>query len=381
MPIFFANSGLIDLDVIRIMGVSVKPHPRSIGYFGTGLKYALAVLLRTGHEVTLTRGGEKFSFTARDYSVREKSVKRLYMNDEALPFTTDLGKGWQVWMAFRELFSNARDENGQISDEPLEGDTIFEVAGAAIEREYIDRNNIFLFGPPIAGNKEVEVFEGPSKAVFYRGVKTFDLPNYSLFRYNILTTMALTEDRTFRSEYDTRYTLASRLPELTHRGIFTQLLKGNKFWDQQLAFDEGYRHSPEFLEVVDGLRPGPDTAPALSALKTRFFKKEEKPLPILMTQTEQSLLERAFSFLPALDCSLQKEEVEVVESLGPEVFGALRGRQIYLARGTLTWGLETVVATLYEEWLHKAHNFKDESRALQNFLLQKLASIAINGAA
>ena len=55
MTVYFANAGLIDLDVIRIMGVSVKTKDNPIGYFGTGLKFALSTLLRSGHKVTLLR--------------------------------------------------------------------------------------------------------------------------------------------------------------------------------------------------------------------------------------------------------------------------------------------------------------------------------------
>lgn len=65
MTVYFANAGLIDLDVIRVMGVSVKTGPNPIGYFGTGLKFALSTLLRTGHRVVMTRGGERIEFTAR----------------------------------------------------------------------------------------------------------------------------------------------------------------------------------------------------------------------------------------------------------------------------------------------------------------------------
>jgi hypothetical protein len=66
MPVYFANAGLIDLDVIRVMGVSVKTNDNPIGYFGTGLKYAIATLLRTGHTVTLKRGGRDHEFSAQE---------------------------------------------------------------------------------------------------------------------------------------------------------------------------------------------------------------------------------------------------------------------------------------------------------------------------
>ena len=55
MKIYFCNAEPIDLNAIAIMGVSVKTGDNPIGYFGTGLKFAIATLLRTAHKVTLTR--------------------------------------------------------------------------------------------------------------------------------------------------------------------------------------------------------------------------------------------------------------------------------------------------------------------------------------
>jgi hypothetical protein len=47
--VVFENPGEIDAAAIRTFGVSVKEGENPIGFFGTGLKYAIAILLRTGH--------------------------------------------------------------------------------------------------------------------------------------------------------------------------------------------------------------------------------------------------------------------------------------------------------------------------------------------
>ena len=46
--IVFENPGEIDIRSISTFGVSVKEGDNPIGFFGTGLKYAIVVLLRTG---------------------------------------------------------------------------------------------------------------------------------------------------------------------------------------------------------------------------------------------------------------------------------------------------------------------------------------------
>ena len=65
------------------------------------------------------------------------------MNEEQLPFTTELGKNWEVWQAYRELHSNTLDESGVITDKKVHNDTVIEVEGSAIEKEYADRASIF----------------------------------------------------------------------------------------------------------------------------------------------------------------------------------------------------------------------------------------------
>jgi len=46
--LIFSNPGLIDIDAVTTLGVSVK-QPGSFGRFGTGLKFAVAEV-RSGHD-------------------------------------------------------------------------------------------------------------------------------------------------------------------------------------------------------------------------------------------------------------------------------------------------------------------------------------------
>ena len=218
MTVYFANSGLIDLDVIRVMGVSVKTRDNPIGYFGTGLKFALSTLLRTGHTVELRRGGDVIQFTGRPAEVRGREVTRVFMGDEPLPFTTELGRNWDVWQAYREMHSNTLDEAGIISDQELSADTVFAVSGEAIQREYLNRDAIFIGGRPVASNEFLEVYPGPTQNVYYQGVRAGMLPKPSRFAYNFLCPMTLTEDRTFESQFTVQWKLAQLIPRLSHRG-------------------------------------------------------------------------------------------------------------------------------------------------------------------
>lgn len=379
MTVYFANAGLIDLEVIRTMGVSVKTNNNPIGYFGTGLKFAIATLLRTGHEVTMTRDGEKIPFRVVPTQIRGKAFSKVFMGDEALPFTTDLGKNWQVWQAYRELHSNTLDEAGVISDQPQGADTVIAVTGDAIQREYMNRDEIFLSSKPLDGNEFLEVYEGKTRNVYYRGVRAGQMPEEMAFTYNLLVPMTLTEDRTFESQYTVQWKLGSLIPKLTHKGVITEILSGDTAFEKSLTLTSCSAPSKQFLQVAKKLYSNMSASHAAKMVVDRDVQEKGEFTPAKMLDQDHAKFLSAFTHLENLGCSLSPEDVEIVESLGPSHMALYHKErdQIFLAKSTLDWGLETVVATLYEEWLHKEYYYEDESRELQNFLFQRLAALSM----
>ena len=125
--ITFKNKGAIDVRAITTFGISSKENDNAIGYFGTGLKYAIAVMLREGVNFSIVTGGKQYEFETRAETVRVDEFNFCFMRAggtgkfEQLPFTTELGKNWELWQAFRELYCNCTDENGEISDRGLIG--------------------------------------------------------------------------------------------------------------------------------------------------------------------------------------------------------------------------------------------------------------------
>ena len=149
MTLYFTNPGEIDLDAALILGVNAKVNENPIGRYGSGLKYAIAVLLRTGHSVTIWSGLEENIFYARTASTRGVEYSQVWCNDKPLGFTTHLGSNWEVWQALRELKSNAQDEGGITTDDiseadAIEGRTVIEVTGSGIMLAWENRAKYFL---------------------------------------------------------------------------------------------------------------------------------------------------------------------------------------------------------------------------------------------
>src|ERR1035437_3063720 len=108
--IIFENSGEIEPLAITTFGSSVKESKNPIGYFGTGLKFALAVLLRENHKILLQCGDRQVEIGVRSQTIRGKEFQLVFIGENPAGFTTELGKNWKTWMAYRELHCNAKDE-------------------------------------------------------------------------------------------------------------------------------------------------------------------------------------------------------------------------------------------------------------------------------
>lgn len=374
MSVYFCNPGEFELDVIRVMGVNVKLGDSPLGYFGTGLKYAISTLLRTGHKVTLFCNGETHFFTTKTGNVRGKEFQFIYMNDEKLPFTTELGKNWKVWQAYRELHSNTLDEGGFITDKKASDDIVFVVEGDEIQRAFDDRSKIFLESKPLHKVDNVEVHQGKTSRVYFRGVWAGDLPDESNYTYNITGGTTLTEDRNFKSLFEVTWELERDLPQI------------NDYHLQELNILSGFEStlnykdlgvSESFLDAVQNNQSAKNINQ--SALRILRTNREEtlRYEPCEIDSYERSIFRDALRLLKPLKCDLGVEEVIFTESLSG-CYGCYVPKydQIYISRQTLENGVNFLAATLYEEWLHKKHKLDDESRGMQQFLFDKIISLA-----
>lgn len=240
--VVFKTPTVLDIRAITTFGINAKPNSNSpIGFFGTGLKYAIAVCLREGLPLSIYIGKTRYRFSVLEDTFRDKEFGFIQMewNTKGLiprrktlqmPFTTELGKTWQLWQAFRELYSNTLDEAGTIDCYDLdiaqhlsslkEDETLITVYGESFVQEYHDRDKIFY--PQASRNridKPVEHFFVGSNHIYYRGMRIFDLEKPSRVTYNILANVDLTEDRTakypFLLEAKIRdYIVESEDPEL-----------------------------------------------------------------------------------------------------------------------------------------------------------------------
>lgn len=376
--VFFCNSEPIDLNAIAIMGVSVKTGDNPIGYFGTGLKFSIATLLRTGHRVTLYRDAEMIEFSVRAETIRGEEFNRVVMGDEPLGFTTHLGRNWEPWQAYRELRCNCTDEGGTISDERPRGTfgTVFEVDGEAISQCHRNRREIFLDSSPAFANDECAIHFGETRHAFYKGVRAHKHAQHAIFTYNITTDLELTEDRTAKHGFMVDYYAERALAECNDEDIVEQaLMAPRRTYENNLTYANAGRPSAAFMDVAFRLRHN-------SHCNLGAVKLWEKHAKVKVAYTEATLdafdeqqIAAAIKLVSRLGVEIDRRDFMVVEGLGESIFGTVRGSRILIAKATLDFGIRFIASTLYEEWLHKKESLRDESRQLQNLLFEKLFSM------
>ena len=209
--IVFENEGEIDPRLVMLIGVNVKESTNAIGFFGTGLKYAVACLARWGESIRIQSGVAEFTFSTEDTKIRGRTFGIITMcsryDRAALGFTSDLGKRWEPWMVYRELWCNTHDEPAGVIYEsdhaPIakEGLTRVIVSGPKIEDAHANRHEFILGSDrrPLHVVEGLEIYEGAGTRIFYRGIAVQKPEKLGLYTYNITSHIHLTEDRTASS--------------------------------------------------------------------------------------------------------------------------------------------------------------------------------------
>lgn len=384
--VVFRNRGLIDLAAVRTLGVSVKDEG-SIGYFGTGLKFAIATVLRGGGSIVIWRGQDRHELGVMSASVRGKDFEIVAMDGVELGFTTQLGRDWEPWMAFRELACNATDEGGRyyLAQEPhigSEDETVIEVTGAGMIDAYHDRHDIILEAEPLIANGQLEIHPGPSAHIYYRNVRVGQLTRPTSFRYNITRKIDLTEDRTFKWQHQVMQALADGLLETNDAAILHSALTcGTDYFEHFLNFADNGKASPAFLRVAGDLRGNLkkiDCAnrSAMDLARTRSLSALGPQQSLALSHVEAQRFERATSFLASAGYDLASYPVVVVDDLGNGIYGLAKEDKIFIAKAAFQKGTKEVASTLLEEFIHLKTGYDDETRQLQTWLFDELLSQA-----
>ena len=393
--ITFANNGPLDIDLITTLGVNVKDSP-AIGYFGTGLKYAIAVLLREKCQIkirTLTEGQPIwYSFSTVEKTIRGKAFQFIQLTSgqnlyhgtiQTLGFTTELGKNWSLEEAYRELWSNCMDEKGEVYEGPWlraapPFDTEIIVDGLDAVHKQRDKFILPASREPLFATPDVEVYLGQSNCVFYRGISAMKLPLPSKYTYNVLCKQDLTEDRTFRSGWYLSYTFAETWTSP----------KAAPWVDDALCASMNYEKEFIYSNILDEAFIGRcktlfrthlvELNKTAAMLAQKFLSASEQDLwEVPATPRQEESLAIAKRACAIAGVSLQRYPIRLSTDLGQGVLGRASRGAIWLSTTAFDRGQVCLIGTILEEWLHLETGYGDETRSFQNAIFDLLGKVLL----
>ena len=389
--IVFDTPTELDLLALRTFGISAKETDSPIGRFGTGLKYALAVLVREGCEVTINAGNVQLTVEAETRDFRGKEFQFVVGRPQSEPafdlgFTTELGKDWELWQAFRELYSNTLDESGdtaRLTTLPMAraGRSTISVIGAGFEQVYDERNSIVITDEPLWENDDVAIHAGPSKHMFYQGIRARELEHPAAYRYNIKKYIELTEDRTIKYDFYADSIIRDAIAVCDNEEIIARALTGGqKTAERRFDYAEADEHSAAFARTVISERAKKESSVPASAVmavaKPMNTDSIESTPGVALDDEQQARLYRVAELLKLADIDITKRSIIAVGMLPGNVDSSAKGGRIYLATGAFKSD-EHLRQCLVEEMA--ALELFGSDRWMKDRLLAALSALSSNG--
>jgi len=407
------NKGEIELGGLHLMGVSSKREDEDkIGFFGSGNKYALALLLREKIPVRIFSGKKEVRIETEQVMFRGKLFEQIVIDGEKTSLTTSMGPDWETWFAIRELYCNAVDEGSpdiKITQEPkgVAGKTsVFVALTVQLEDFFKNIERFILLGGRTnrsienTGYGKVELLarEGEEFICYRKGIRIYPKnATKSLYWYNF-DKIEINESRTYQYEHQVKERIASYFAVTSNKMTIENYLrnwKGNfeenlnweyvsdKLSDMWHSILLGKRVYPENLAIHSGDFEGKSNSfivPEQLAMKiSKQFKdievvgmKGDKQFKELVATTaEEKLISTAIEQLTNVGYRIDSKIV-IVETMTSDVIAWYDKESdiIYHARKHLN-SIKEVKNTLLEEHFHAiGHN--DGQREFVTFLIDEL---------
>lgn len=382
--VIFENSGEIDTRLISSFGVNVKENDSPTGYFGTGMKYALAILMRENVSVEIAIGERLLKVGTSEQTIRGVKFSFITLGDEVLNFTTELGKNWELWMAYRELYTNCMDEEGQIYSVdvfyPEEGKTKIVVSGEDFIKLHNNKGQYFLDQELAFDGEDVAIHKGTNSALFFRNIRVIDLPieSLSVFSYN-LKEVELTEDRTLKNTWAALRDIAHVWARCTDSALIERSITSPRgTFEHALDYDRVYdRPTDEFMAVANRVAKErfTDINPTVARLVAKYAKPA-MPDIVELDSIQEVMLTRAIAFWRENGFDIETYQIKPVKSLGERTLGLAKDGIIYVSLEAFESGVKQLAITLFEEYIHLEHSVFDESRGMQEKLLHIIIKLA-----
>jgi len=422
------NSGEIEQNAFKLIGASSKRNDDTkIGFFGSGLKYAMAFLLRENIDFKIYSGSEEVKVSTRPVTHREQEFHVIQVDGSDTSMTTEMGPKWTHWGAIREVYCNAVDEgNDMISiineDEigPEPGSTIFciELTSELTEivdnwDDYFSKDRKDVVYNQEFGNGKGKIFWSKPNAdendmVVYRmGIQChMSKKQPSCFHYDF-PWIEINESREIASMYNFRSRLVKFFTQEvdvdTLRILLTKMDKGLAKFEYHLDWSGMYSIAkPTWTAAVGDIilvpaeisgwyaetieRNGRDKYWLLPNYMVSEIQKQIPEIKVLgenvggitfckvdPSDKQKFLLKEVSNFFEETSYDVPYD-IHIVKFEDSYVLGHAKNDQIYISEKVFETGRRKLAETIYEENEHLKTNLNDETRGFQDHLIGQVIS-------
>lgn len=121
--ILIQNDGEIETNSFELIGASTKRgEAGKIGFFGSGLKYSIAYMMRNNIDFRVFSGEQELKFSTVPETLKDQTFDRICINGKPTSYTVTMGPTWKEdWYVLREIYCNAIDEGACQMVKEIEG--------------------------------------------------------------------------------------------------------------------------------------------------------------------------------------------------------------------------------------------------------------------
>lgn len=409
------NDGEIEFGGLHLMGISSKRgDSEKIGFFGSGNKYSIALLLREKIPFKIYSGKKEVKFSTETVVFRGQTYEQIAINGELTSLTTSMGIDWETWFAVREMYCNAVDEGGAkmtVSNAPkgeVGKTTIFieltdklnEFFSRVDKYILVDKSKMLSEAKTQYGNVEVYSSDGKELVCYRKGIRIFPKNQIvSMFYYNF-DRIEINESRVYKYEHEVKERIAAFLANTDRKDIIShylnkwkgsyeadakweyvsdslsetwhEILKEQRVYPESLAMDTGdYEGKKNAFIVPDKLAE--KIANQFEDVNVVGMGKSKHYEVVEMTEAEKIKLHKAKDQLTKIGFNITSEiKLAVTTTKDVIAWYDMESDTIYHTRKYLAeHDLREVKNTLVEEHLH-SQGHQDGQRAFVTFLIHEL---------
>lgn len=429
--ILIQNDGEIESNSFELIGASTKRDEKGkIGFFGSGLKYSIAYMMRNNIEFKIFSGLNEFRFSTKTEILKDKTFERICINGTSTSYTTTMGPTWtQDWFVLREIYCNALDESSCLlvpeTDivQPSVGKTrIYIELTPSLKKVSANWENYFSIerSPEFSANEVYTCFIGQTDGATRQKVSVYNKTDGVLFRRGIrvyedkellydygLEHVDINEDRTAKHGsgmgHMVRNLMASLASETYVKTVLRCAVDDKKPYEYTALTGEVHdRFSEKWIEfsksnlLVNREKSGKyaqqinETAKEVFFIPAYFARQIKKQLPdcailgmgnvigdfsyhdVEVTPKMAYLIKEVLSSLSQINYKI-RYDIHVVEFDKAHIMGHadMKEKKILIAASTFDKGRREIALTIMEENEHLRSGAPDESRVFETHLISE----------